>query len=161
MLTLFNQSYNCQTSHYLGRNRLPKPFLMLPSLLCNAWILRSFEYQVGTTWLEYLYESRTKSTIISQTMHSSRLERTVNEYPWTFQIPSCIERKFRFKVSFIGTFPFLLSKRLSVVFTYSIVDVLWGGNLSVMFYSSWMLQKSFSNFSCMFLNPNNFFQFWF
>ena len=32
MLTVFNQSYNCQTSHYLGRNRLPKPFLILPSL---------------------------------------------------------------------------------------------------------------------------------
>ena len=32
LLTVFNQSYNCQTSHYLGRNRLPKPLLMLPSL---------------------------------------------------------------------------------------------------------------------------------
>ena len=32
VLTVFNQSYNCQTSHYLGRNRLPKLFLMLPSL---------------------------------------------------------------------------------------------------------------------------------
>ena len=31
-LTVFNQSYNCQTSHYLGRNRLPKHFLILPSL---------------------------------------------------------------------------------------------------------------------------------
>ena len=33
LLTVFNQSYNCQTSHYLGRNRLPKPFLILPSLV--------------------------------------------------------------------------------------------------------------------------------
>ena len=33
LLTVFNQSYNCQTSHYLGRNLLPKVFLMLPSLL--------------------------------------------------------------------------------------------------------------------------------
>ena len=33
LLTVFNQSYNCQTSHYLGRNRLPKPFLILPSLI--------------------------------------------------------------------------------------------------------------------------------
>ena len=32
LLTVFNQSYNCQMSHYLGRNRLPKPFLILPSL---------------------------------------------------------------------------------------------------------------------------------
>ena len=32
-VTVFNQSYNCQTSHYLGRNRLPKPFLILPSLV--------------------------------------------------------------------------------------------------------------------------------
>ena len=31
LLTVFNQSYNCQTSHYLSRNRLPKPFLILPS----------------------------------------------------------------------------------------------------------------------------------
>ena len=27
--------------------------------------------------------------------------------------------------------------------------------------SSWTKNLSFSNFSCMFLNPNNFFQFWF
>ena len=33
LLTVFNQSYNCQTSHYLGRNLLPKPLLSLPSLL--------------------------------------------------------------------------------------------------------------------------------
>ena len=33
LLTVFNQSYNCQTSHNLGRNRLPKPFLILPSLV--------------------------------------------------------------------------------------------------------------------------------
>ena len=33
LLTVFNQSYSCQTSHYLGRNRLPKPFLILPSLV--------------------------------------------------------------------------------------------------------------------------------
>ena len=32
LLTVFNQSYNCQTSYYLGRNRLPKHFLILPSL---------------------------------------------------------------------------------------------------------------------------------
>ena len=32
LLTVFNQSYNCQTSHYLGRNWLPKTFLLLPSL---------------------------------------------------------------------------------------------------------------------------------
>ena len=32
LLTVFNQSYNCQTNHYLGRNRLPKPFQILPSL---------------------------------------------------------------------------------------------------------------------------------
>ena len=33
LLTVFNQSYNCQTSHYLGRNLLPKPLLSLPSLV--------------------------------------------------------------------------------------------------------------------------------
>ena len=32
LLTVFNQSYNCQRSHYLGRNLLPKPLLSLPSL---------------------------------------------------------------------------------------------------------------------------------
>ena len=32
LLTGFNQSYNCQTSHYLGRNQLPKPCLILPSM---------------------------------------------------------------------------------------------------------------------------------
>ena len=36
LLTVFNQSYNCQTSHYLGRNRLPKPHLILPSLVCRS-----------------------------------------------------------------------------------------------------------------------------
>ena len=33
LLTVFNQSYNCQTSHCLGRNLLPKPLPSLPSLL--------------------------------------------------------------------------------------------------------------------------------
>ena len=33
LLTVFNQSHNCQTSHYLGRNRLLKTFLILPSLV--------------------------------------------------------------------------------------------------------------------------------
>ena len=32
LLTVFNQSYNCQTSDYLGRNRLPKPFLICTPL---------------------------------------------------------------------------------------------------------------------------------
>ena len=35
LLTVFNESYNCQTSHYLGRNQLPKPLLMLPSLFAT------------------------------------------------------------------------------------------------------------------------------
>ena len=41
LLTVFNQSYNCQTSHFLGRNWLPKPFLILPSLhtLDVLWFL--------------------------------------------------------------------------------------------------------------------------
>ena len=33
--SVFNQSYNCQTSHYLGRNWLLKPFLILPSLVLH------------------------------------------------------------------------------------------------------------------------------
>ena len=32
LLTVFNLSYNCKTSHYLGRNQLLKPFLILPFL---------------------------------------------------------------------------------------------------------------------------------
>ena len=32
LLTVFNQSYNCQKSHCLGRNLLPNYFLLLPSL---------------------------------------------------------------------------------------------------------------------------------
>ena len=40
LLTGFNQSYNCQTSRYLGTNRLPKPFLILPSLVFLAMQLR-------------------------------------------------------------------------------------------------------------------------
>ena len=39
LLTGFNQSYNCQASHYLGRNRLPKPSLILPSLV----LIKAFE----------------------------------------------------------------------------------------------------------------------
>ena len=36
-VTVFNQSYNCQTSHYLGRNRLPKPRLaVLPFLVLGS-----------------------------------------------------------------------------------------------------------------------------
>ena len=42
MLTVFNQRYNCQTSHYLGRNQLPKSFLTLPSLVeINAKVFDS------------------------------------------------------------------------------------------------------------------------
>ena len=37
-VTVFDQSYNCQTSHYLGRNRLPEPLLFLLSLF------RTIEY---------------------------------------------------------------------------------------------------------------------
>ena len=37
-VTDFNQSYNCQTSHYPGRNRLPNACLMLPSLCQPAQI---------------------------------------------------------------------------------------------------------------------------
>ena len=42
-VTVFNQSYNCQTSHCLGRNRLPKSLLMLPSLgtVYVKWRLRN------------------------------------------------------------------------------------------------------------------------
>ena len=32
-VTVFNQSYNCQTSHYLGRNRLPNACLIVLSYL--------------------------------------------------------------------------------------------------------------------------------
>ena len=35
LLTVFNQSYNCQTSHCLGRNLLPNSFLLLPSLVSS------------------------------------------------------------------------------------------------------------------------------
>ena len=35
LLTVFNQSYNCQTS------RLPKPFLILPSLL---WLNQAYNF---------------------------------------------------------------------------------------------------------------------
>ena len=41
LLTVFNQSYNCQTSHYLGRNWVPKPFLILPSLLATLHFTKS------------------------------------------------------------------------------------------------------------------------
>ena len=40
-VTVFNQSYNCQNSHYLGRNRVFRPFLIflcynsLPMTMCK------------------------------------------------------------------------------------------------------------------------------
>ena len=40
-VTVFNQSYNCQTSHYLGRNQLPNAFLMLLSLVQFHTILHT------------------------------------------------------------------------------------------------------------------------
>ena len=46
----FNYSYNCQTSHYLGRNWLQKPFLILPSLIhvirFEIWDLRSKDLKI-------------------------------------------------------------------------------------------------------------------
>ena len=62
LLTVFNQSYNCQTSHYLGRNQVPKPFLILPpwsdsiymfvltidlTKLCQRICVASRDYKLG------------------------------------------------------------------------------------------------------------------
>ena len=53
LLTVFNQSYNCQTSPYLGRNRLPKLFLILPSLLYRIEINQHFMF---LTFAETTYQ---------------------------------------------------------------------------------------------------------
>ena len=57
LLTVFNQSYNCQTSHCLGRNLLPKPLLSLPSLtylsvrsLTSTWIMADDCDRFKTVW---------------------------------------------------------------------------------------------------------------
>ena len=66
LLTVFNQSYNCHTSHYLGRNRLPNAFLMLPSLVStytfsnfkmNAIQQNSILHLWLVIFLEYIHPS--------------------------------------------------------------------------------------------------------
>ena len=46
-VTVFNQSYNCQTSHYLGRNRLPNTCLIVLSYLVFA---------LGQNGLRYVFK---------------------------------------------------------------------------------------------------------
>ena len=53
-VTAFNQSYNCQTSHYLGRNWLPKPVLILPSLLQRNIFLISVQMNFSSRLHGYL-----------------------------------------------------------------------------------------------------------
>ena len=68
LLTVFNQSYNCQTSHYQSRNRLPNAFLMLPSLFATHSLL-SLEVRHLTYFFldkKPLLASRSKQSIILQ-----------------------------------------------------------------------------------------------
>ena len=68
LLTVFNQSYNCQTSHYQSRNRLPNAFLMLPSLFATHSLL-SLEVRHLTYFFldkKPLLASRSKQSILLQ-----------------------------------------------------------------------------------------------
>ena len=54
--------------------------------------------------------------------------------------------------------PLFLSASLSLQFTYSFLFLVWEKYFPC-FPDDKQRSKTFSNFSCMFLNPNNFFQF--
>ena len=43
-VTVFKESYNCQTSHNLGRNQLPKPLLLPLDSLYSQNTIISWEY---------------------------------------------------------------------------------------------------------------------
>ena len=71
LLTVFNQSYNCQTSHYLGRNRLPKAFLMLPSLSKSNRQDAEFAASIKMLWnLEKSLEKDLSHCVRSPTLQS-------------------------------------------------------------------------------------------
>ena len=53
LLTVFNQSYNCQTSHYLGRNQLLKPFVILPSLSVTDSFVTETRARLGDDSVDY------------------------------------------------------------------------------------------------------------
>ena len=54
-VTVFNQSYNCQTNHYLGRNRLPNARLSI--LLFYPWF-NHFSWAWSLfSWLKFFFNS--------------------------------------------------------------------------------------------------------
>ena len=63
-LTVFNQRYNCQTSHYLGRNRLPNAFLMLPSLCKWKLSMSSIVRLWKRVWKENRFPGKVEPILI-------------------------------------------------------------------------------------------------
>ena len=55
-VTVFNQSYNCQTSHYLGRNRLPEPLLLLLSLVYIYLVSKINRYKRVSCFMITIYK---------------------------------------------------------------------------------------------------------
>ena len=90
LLTVFNQSYNCQTSHCLGRNLLPKPLLSLPSLWYLYILPRDWYYiQKGSKFLMCTLISLLKQYFLLLITFCTYFERCSNfefEAVWIFYV---------------------------------------------------------------------------
>ena len=90
LLTVFNHSYNCQTSHYLGRNWLPEPFLILPSLIeiFNFVIVRGFQKKKsGIEWAKVDVKKfdaghEHKNLNFTTTIANNLLKNSAQYYKW-------------------------------------------------------------------------------
>ena len=63
-VTVFKESYNCQTSHYLGRNRLPNACLVVLSYLVFeffTWL--NISLQVESLGLDYTLASNLEARV--------------------------------------------------------------------------------------------------
>ena len=84
-VTVFNQSYNCQTSHCLGRNRLPNACLIVLSyLVFDFWKAGPGEVMtVENLYLRYLIHSISRDILyLLMRMRWMRWKMTWLEYRW-------------------------------------------------------------------------------
>ena len=122
LLTVFNQSYNCQTSHYLGRNQLPKAFLMLPSLSKSNRQDAEFAASIKMLW--NLEKSLEKD--LSHCVRSPTLQSVFRHYSVRRMLLFCSSLKVRKISDFF--FLVFISKKFNekMVFCYhNCSNVLW------------------------------------
>ena len=136
-VTVFNQSYNCQTSHYLGRNQLPNAFLMLLSLVQFHTILHTAffsrnqnEHKSGNmcthVWVCFcIKKTRFKGNIYMIWNGNNEVTKWVNSdfpdyyYCWHFLITTGFEPLYFVKICPIFVTLAFLRLKKHQIFLYS------------------------------------------